>query len=84
MDTELTPISEVPVKQRKHTPYDKWSPSYMRPELWWNGDKLRRHGTRLNCIEHGLQTVVDWLPLQKVARLQCNCTRGIRATKEKV
>ena len=59
----------------------------------WNSEKLRNltnqmtrwnsrlallhKKTRLNCVEHGLQAVVDFRPLAQEAVLACHCRRHV-------
>ena len=52
----------------------------------WNSKEAMKHArTKMLCIanpEHGLQAVVDFLPLQRKAKLACTCKRDIFLTTE--
>lgn len=44
----------------------------------WNSRLALLHKkTRLNCVEHGLQAVIDFRPLAQEAVLTCGCRRSV-------
>jgi hypothetical protein len=59
-----------------------WNPEKRRNMLQqvrrWNSRLALLHKkTRLNCVEHGLQAVIDFRPLAKQAVLACGCHRSV-------